>query len=96
MTQRSTILKVLSPVEGKNGKTFWMRIGSAFVNRDGSTNVYLNAYPTSGKLHIRELDDRDRGSSTRADHGSHGRETDRDGQGRGGGFMNTSQDDLPF
>lgn len=60
MNQRSTMLKVLSPVEGKNGKTFWMRVGNAFVNRDGSTNVYLDAYPTSGKLQLRSLDERDK------------------------------------
>jgi hypothetical protein len=59
MTPRPNMFKVLSPVEGKNGKTFWIRIGSAFINRDGSTNVYLNAYPTSGKLQIREIDERD-------------------------------------
>ncbi len=50
--------KVLCPME-KNGKTFWLRIGSAFINADGSTNVYLDAYPTNGKLQIRELDEKD-------------------------------------
>ncbi|HKE16986.1 MAG TPA: hypothetical protein VKB80_19065 [Kofleriaceae bacterium] len=50
--------KVLCPME-KNGKTFWLRIGSAFINGDGSTNVYLDAYPTNGKLQIRDLDERD-------------------------------------
>lgn len=50
--------KVLCPME-KNGKTFWMRIGTAFINGDGSTNVYLDAYPTNGKLQIRDLDERD-------------------------------------
>ena len=49
--------KVLCPLTNqKTGKTYWMRIGNAFVNRDGSTNVYLDAYPTNGKLHIRDLD----------------------------------------
>ena len=56
--QRSPMLKVLCPVEGRNGKTFWIRVGNAFVNRDGSTNIYLNAYPLTGKLQIRPLDDR--------------------------------------
>jgi len=50
--------KVLCPME-KNGKTFWLRIGTAFINGDGSTNVYLDAYPTNCKLQIRDLDDRD-------------------------------------
>lgn len=104
MNQRSTILKVLSPVEGKNGKTFWMRIGSAFINRDGSTNVYLNAYPTSGKLHIRELDDRDRNggqrdeTSQRLAGGERGQlATDRHFEdARMTPGMDASQDDLPF
>lgn len=58
--QRTHMLKVLCPVESKNGKTYWIRIGNAFINRDGSTNVYLNAYPTSGKLQIREFDEHSR------------------------------------
>jgi hypothetical protein len=45
----------------RQGKTYWMRIGSAFLNNDGSTNVYLDAYPANGKLQIRDLDERDEG-----------------------------------
>ena len=41
------------------GKTYWMRIGNAFQNVDGSTNVYLDACPANGKLQIRDLDERD-------------------------------------
>jgi len=55
-------MKVLCPLErDKDGlkKTYWMKIGSAFVNRDGSFNVYLDALPTNNKLQIRELDERD-------------------------------------
>lgn len=55
-----TMWKILCPVEGKSGKTFWMRIGSAFDNRDGSKNLYLNAYPMNGKLQLRPLDAEDR------------------------------------
>jgi hypothetical protein len=50
--------KVLCPLE-RNGKTFWMRLGTAFTNKDGSLNVYLDAYPTDRKLQIRDLDARD-------------------------------------
>lgn len=32
----------------------WTRIGVAFVNRDDSLNVILDAIPLTGKLHIRE------------------------------------------
>ena len=58
--------KVLCPMEGKNGKTFWFRVGNAYINADGSTNVWLNAYPTNGKLQIRDLDEQD--LSPRRDH----------------------------
>jgi hypothetical protein len=50
--------KVLCPLE-RGDKTFWMRIGSAFINADGSTNVYLDAFPSNNKLQIRDLDERD-------------------------------------
>lgn len=54
-------LKVLCPMENeKTGKTFWMRIGTAFPNSDGSTNILLDALPINRKLHVRELDERDR------------------------------------
>ncbi len=35
-------------------KAFFRKLGAAFVNNDGSVNVYLDAVPTNGKLHIRE------------------------------------------
>jgi len=37
-------------------KATWRRIGSGFLNRDGSYNVYLEALPVNGKLHMRETD----------------------------------------
>ena len=52
--------KVLCPME-RQGKTYWMRIGSAYTNVDGSTNVYLDAFPANGKLQIREFNERDEG-----------------------------------
>lgn len=39
----------------KNGeKDFWNRIGTAFVNKDGSLKVKLNALPINGELMIRD------------------------------------------
>lgn len=35
-------------------KKYWMKIGTAFVNRDGSFNLFLDAMPLDGKLHVRE------------------------------------------
>jgi hypothetical protein len=57
--------KVLSPLEKKGGGTYWMRIGSAFTNRDNSLNVYLDAMPPSSlksqrfELQIREMTEED-------------------------------------
>ena len=33
---------------------FWTRIGVAFVNKDGSLNVRLNAVPIDGQIQIRD------------------------------------------
>ena len=35
-------------------KKYWVKIGAAFVNKDGSLNVYLDAMPLSGELNIRD------------------------------------------
>ena len=47
---------VFTITETKNDskKNFWTNIGVAFVNKDGSINVILNAFPVSGKLQIRD------------------------------------------
>jgi len=41
--------------EHPDRKNLWIHIGIAFVNRDGSINVRLNALPVNGSLHIRAL-----------------------------------------
>jgi hypothetical protein len=41
-------------------KSFWTRVGVAFVNRDGSLTVNLDAIPISGKLQVREAEPYDR------------------------------------
>jgi len=38
----------------RDGRNFWVRIGTAFRNRDGSLSALLDAVPTNGTLHIRE------------------------------------------
>jgi len=34
-------------------KTFWVKIGAAFPNRDGTFTIFLDALPLNGKLHVR-------------------------------------------
>ena len=46
---------------GEGIKPYWLRVGTAFTNRDGSINILLDAVPTNGKLHVRDYDpDRNR------------------------------------
>jgi hypothetical protein len=35
-------------------KNRWVRVGIAFVNRDQSLNIRLNALPVNGLLHVRD------------------------------------------
>lgn len=35
-------------------RKLWLRIGIAFVNRDGSLNIRLDAMPVNGTLHVRD------------------------------------------
>ena len=39
--------------EGQD-KSHWVRVGVAFVNRDQSLNIRLNALPVNGLLHVRD------------------------------------------
>lgn len=52
-------LAVFSIRKIKNG-SLWVRAGSAFVNRDGSMNLYLDVLPIDGQLHVREAGERDK------------------------------------
>lgn len=40
--------------KGDDDKAYWSKIGVAFINRDESLNVVLDALPLTGKMHIRE------------------------------------------
>lgn len=45
---------VYALTERERGGTRWLRVGVAFLNRDGSVAIYLDAVPLSGKLQVRE------------------------------------------
>src|SRR5688572_643292 len=57
------MFKVVSPMDTNDGGTYWLRCGSAFVNKDNSINVYLDAVPVRHKqgegvkLQLREFTD---------------------------------------
>ncbi|MCL2449560.1 MAG: hypothetical protein FWD17_11480 [Polyangiaceae bacterium] len=48
---------VYTVVDRGQGKSFWVRIGVGFTNRDGSINLRLDAIPVNGTLQIREWND---------------------------------------
>ena len=37
-------------------RNFWCRIGTEFVNRDGSFNLIFDALPVNGTAHLREVE----------------------------------------
>ncbi|HET7785129.1 MAG TPA: hypothetical protein VIR81_07365 [Myxococcales bacterium] len=45
-------------IERQGGRRIWSRVGTAFKNRDGSINIFLDSLPIGGKIQIRE-DDRE-------------------------------------
>lgn len=54
MTQKTT-LSVYTIVEGKKDqKDYWLRVGSAWENSDGSINIDLKALPVNGRLQVRQ------------------------------------------
>lgn len=69
-------------IERSEGKSYWLRVGTAFENRDGSLNVYLDAIPVNGRLQIREYPPDDANVANNG-HGNSERNGERQGD-RGG------------
>ena len=47
-------MKIAYVVTQRGTQKYWNRVGVAFVNRDGSFNVKLEAVPVSGEIHVRD------------------------------------------
>jgi hypothetical protein len=61
-TTKPRMFKVLTPIEKKDGTSWWMRIGTGFPAKDGtSINLHLDVYPADKKamIHVREMDEED-------------------------------------
>lgn len=56
---------VYTVIDRENGRSFWARIGGAWVNRDGSLTIRLDALPVNGVLQVRDPDERDRNTTDR-------------------------------
>jgi hypothetical protein len=48
---------VYTVIDRGQGKSFWVRVGVGFTNRDGSLNLRLDAIPVNGTLQVREWSD---------------------------------------
>ncbi len=55
--QNGKKLAVFTIVEVNEERALWRRVGNAYLNRDGSYNLYLEALPVNGRLHMREYQD---------------------------------------
>ncbi len=89
-TNKGRMLKVVAPIEKKDGTTFWLRVGTGYPGKDPSTlNLFIDAFPTGNvkMLHVREMEEED----LQPRKGRRG--------GGGGGpdlTANPGNDDLPF
>ena len=52
--EQNKVKDVFSITESSKGKSRWIKVGAAFVNRDSSINVVLDVFPKDGKLQIRD------------------------------------------
>lgn len=60
-------IKETAEKNSEEKKSVWVKAGSAWVNRDGSLNVYLDVLPLDGKLHVREaLEEKREGNSNKS------------------------------
>ena len=53
-------LKIVYTITERGDRSFWHRIGVAYVNKDGSLNVKLDAMPVNGTMHVRDWEPSDR------------------------------------
>jgi len=70
MPRNQETLTVYALTEVGPRNTIWDRVGTAFVNKDGSINVTLRATPTSGRLQLRKEAAKDAPDAARPAEGS--------------------------
>jgi len=68
-TTKRTVRQVFA-ISERNGKSYWIRIGAAFVNHDGSETVLLDALPVNGRLQIRAAKEESRPEEAQEGEGS--------------------------
>jgi len=60
MEEQTKSMKAVFTIVDRGGKSFWVRIGVGFTNRDGSLNVKLDAIPVNGTLQVRDWEPYDK------------------------------------
>ncbi len=63
---------VYTIIERGADKRYWLRIGTAFDNRDKSVNLKLDALPVNGQLQIRDSEPYDPSRRRGGDANGHG------------------------
>ena len=89
MANRKEVWTVCPRGEGK--KDFWLRVGTAFENRDGSWSLVLDALPINGKLIVREERAREEREESPPP-----RRQQRAPRGPASSYDEGGQDDIPF
>ena len=57
-TQQRQAWDAFHITEHVEGKPRWVPIGIAFLNRDQSINIFLDAFPKDGKVQLRDRSER--------------------------------------
>jgi hypothetical protein len=60
MEEQTKTMKSVYTIVDRGGKTYWVRIGVGYTNRDGSLNLKLDAIPVNATLHVRDWEPSDR------------------------------------
>jgi hypothetical protein len=53
-------LKAVFTVVERGNRSYWVRVGTGFTNKDGSLNLRLDAIPTNGTLQVRDWESGER------------------------------------
>lgn len=95
-----TIKDISAPRKGKDGKTYWHRIGTAFVSDDGKIGLTFDSLPipdAEGKCSAQIFDRRDKDDIPRRDGPPNRSMAVAAGYGRGGKpDASDIDDDIPF
>lgn len=66
MEEQTKTMKSVYTIVDRGGKSFWVRIGVGYTNRDGSLNLKLDAIPVNATLHVRDWEPSDRRAEVNA------------------------------